>query len=66
LKFFQIEFEQMTQDYNKMEESNMQQYSAITGLEQTCQELREQQVVAHIKFEKEKQTFTGQIQDWKY
>ncbi len=55
----------MTQDYNKMEESNMQQYSAITGLEQTCQELREQQVVAHIKFEKEKQTFTGQIQDWK-
>jgi hypothetical protein len=37
-----------------MEESNMQQYSTIIGLEQTCQELKEQQIVAHINFEKEK------------
>ncbi len=44
----------MTWDYNKMEESNMQQQSIIIGLEQTYQELREQQVVAHIEFEMEK------------
>jgi hypothetical protein len=34
-------------------------------LEQICQELKEQQVVANIKFEKEKQTLIAQIQDWK-
>jgi len=44
----------MTWDYNKMEESNMQQQNIIIGFEQTYQELREQQVVAHIEFEKEK------------
>ncbi len=47
-------WEQMTRDYNKMEEFNMQLYSTIIVLEQTCQELKEQQVVAHINFEKEK------------
>jgi hypothetical protein len=41
-------------DYNKTEESNMQQQNIIIGLEQTYQELREQQIVAHIEFEKEK------------
>jgi hypothetical protein len=30
------------------------QQITITNLEQTCQEPKEQQVVAHIKFEKEK------------
>jgi hypothetical protein len=44
----------MTRDYNEIEEFTMQQYSTIIGLEQTCQELKEQQVVAHINFEKEK------------
>ncbi len=44
----------MTWDYNKMEESNMQKQNIIIGLEQTYQELREQQVVAHIEFEMEK------------
>ncbi len=44
----------MTWDYNKMEESNMQQQNIIIGFEQIYQELREQQVVAHIEFEKEK------------
>jgi hypothetical protein len=37
-----------------MEESNMQQQSTITSLEQTCQELEKQLVDAHIEFEKEK------------
>jgi hypothetical protein len=55
----------MTQDYNKMEESSMQQQSTITSWEQLCQKLREQQVVVHMKFEKEKQTLTAPIQDWK-
>jgi hypothetical protein len=41
----------------------MQQQSTITSLEQTCQKLKEQHVVVHIKFEKEKQTLTTQIQD---
>jgi hypothetical protein len=30
-----------------------------------CQELREQQIIVHIKFEKEKQTLTAPILDWK-
>jgi hypothetical protein len=47
----------MTWDYNKMEEFNMQQQITITNLEQTCQEPKEQQVVAHIKFKKEKINF---------
>ncbi len=48
-----------------MEESSMQQQSTITSWEQLCQKLREQQVVVHMKFEKEKQTLTAPIQDWK-
>jgi hypothetical protein len=55
----------MTRDYAKMEESSMQQHSIITGFEQTCQDLVEQQIVAHIKFEREKQSVITQIQDWK-
>ncbi len=39
----------------------MQQQNTITGLKQTYQKLREQQVVVHIEFEKEKQTMTTQI-----
>jgi len=35
----------------------------ITGLEQTYQEFKEQQVTTHIEFEKEKQTLNAQIQD---
>jgi hypothetical protein len=34
-------------------------------LKQTCQKLKEQQVVTHIEFEKEKQILIAQIQDWK-
>jgi hypothetical protein len=37
----------------------------ITSLEHTCQDFKEQQVVAHIKFNREKHSFTAQIQDWK-
>jgi hypothetical protein len=44
----------MMKDYAKMEESN---------LEGTCQDLKEQHVVAHVEFDKEKQSFTTQIQD---
>jgi len=53
LKHLQTNFEQMTWDYNKMEESNIQQQNTITGLEQTCQELREQQITIQIEFGKE-------------
>ncbi len=42
------------QDYNKMEESSMQQQNAIIGFEQTYQELMEQHVTNHIKLGKEK------------
>ncbi len=54
----------MKWDYNKMEKSSMQQ-NTIIGLEQTCQELKEQHVATHIECEKEKQTLIAQIQDWK-
>ncbi len=50
-------------DYNKMEESNMQQQNTITCLEQTFQKFREQHVVSHIKFKKENQALITQIQD---
>ncbi len=46
----------MTRNYAKMEESN---------LEQTFQDLREQNVATHIKFYREKQSLIGQIQDEK-
>ncbi len=54
----------MTWDYAKMEESNLEQQGIITNLEQTCQDLKEQQVATCIKFEREKQSLTTQIQDW--
>jgi hypothetical protein len=37
-----------------MEESNLEQHGIITSLEQTYEDLREQQVVAHIKIDREK------------
>jgi hypothetical protein len=43
----------------------MQQQNTITGLEQTFQKLKEQHVVSHIKFKKEKQVLITQIQDYK-
>jgi hypothetical protein len=46
-----------------MEEPSMQQQSIITNLEQTYQDLKEQQVATHIEFGKEKQNLTTQIQD---
>jgi hypothetical protein len=55
----------MTQDYAKMEESSLEQQNIITDLEHTYQDLKEQQVATHIKFDKEKQSFTTQIQNWK-
>ncbi len=42
-------------------ESNLEQHGIIIGLEQTCQDFREQQLVAHIEFDKEKQSLTTQI-----
>ncbi len=38
-----------------MEESNMQQYIIITTLEQTYQDFKKQQVIAHIESKREKQ-----------
>jgi len=40
----------------------MQQQSIITNLEQTYQDLINQQVVTHIKFERKKQSLIAQIQ----
>ncbi len=34
-------------------------------MEHTCQDFKEQQVATHIEFDKEKQNFTTQIQNWK-
>ncbi len=34
-------------------------------MEHTCQDLKEQQVIAHIEFDNEKQSLTTQIQNWK-
>jgi hypothetical protein len=48
-----------------MEEFNLEQHGIITNLEHICQDLKGQHVVAHIKFDKEKQSFATQIQDWK-
>jgi hypothetical protein len=48
-----------------MEESNLEQHGIIFGLEQTYQDFSEQQVVAHIEFDREKQSLIFQIQDWK-
>jgi len=38
----QVELERMTQDYAKMEESNLEQQHIITDLECTYQDLKEQ------------------------
>jgi len=51
----------MTQDYAKMEECTLEQHGIITSLEQTYQDFKEQQIIAHIKFDKEKQSLTVQI-----
>jgi hypothetical protein len=40
--------ERMTQDYAKMEESNLEQHGIIINLEQTYQDLKEQHVATHI------------------
>jgi hypothetical protein len=53
----------MTQNYAKMEESNLEQHGIIIGLEQTYQDLREQDVTAHIKFDRGKQSLIAQSQD---
>jgi hypothetical protein len=37
-----------------MEKSSLEQQGIITDLEHTYQDLKEQQVVTHIKFDKEK------------
>jgi hypothetical protein len=59
---FQVDLERMMQDYAKMEESSLEQQGIIIGLEHTYQDLKEQQIGAHIKFEREKQSLTAQIQ----
>jgi hypothetical protein len=53
----------MTQNYAKMEESNLEQHGIIIGLEQTYQDLREQHVAAHIKFDRGKQSLIDQNQN---
>ncbi len=65
LKHLQNGHEQMTHDYDKMERSNMQQEKVIKGLEQTCQDLKKQLVIANIEFEKQIQVLKVEIQDWK-
>jgi uncharacterized membrane-anchored protein len=59
----QAYLEGFTWDYAKMEESSLEQQNIITGLECTCQDFKEQHVAIHIKFDKEKQSLTTQIQD---
>jgi hypothetical protein len=49
----------MIRYYAKMEESSLEQHGIIIGLEQTCQDFREQHVVAHIEFYKQKQSLTA-------
>ncbi len=48
-----------------MEESSLEQHGIMTSLEKTCQDFREHHGVAHIEFDREKQSLTAQIQDWK-
>jgi hypothetical protein len=55
----------MTWNYAKMKEFNLEQQCIITDLECTYQDLKEQHVATHIEFDKEKQSFTTQIQIWK-
>lgn len=63
LKHLQTNHEQIMWDYNKMEESNMQEQNTITSLEQTYQKFTQQHVATHVEFEKEKKTLIAQIQD---
>jgi hypothetical protein len=53
----------MTCDYAKMEEFSLEQHGIITTSEKACQDFREHHVATHIKFNREKQSFTTQIQD---
>jgi len=53
----------MTCGYAKMEESNLEQHGIITISEKTYQDLREHHVAAHMKINREKQSFIAQIQD---
>ncbi len=55
----------MTCGYAKMEEFSLEQHGIITISEKTCQDFREHHVVAHIKFDREKQSLIAQIQDYK-
>ncbi len=63
LNHLQVDLEQMTQDYAKMEESNLEQQGIIIDLEQSYQDFKKQQVVVHIEFDREKQSLIVQIQD---
>ncbi len=54
MNHLQIDLEWMTQNYAKMEDSNLEQQGIIIDLEQSCQDLKEQQVVVHIEFDREK------------
>jgi hypothetical protein len=60
---FQVHLEGMMRKYAKMEEFNFKKQGIITGLECTCQDFKEQQLVVHIEFDKEKQSLTAQSQD---
>ncbi len=55
----------MAKNYNKMEQSSMQQEKTIIGLEQSYQEQKEQLVLANKKLEKQTQVLCVLIQDQK-
>ncbi len=59
MKHLQADLEQMMREYAKMKELSLEQQNVIIGLEQTYQDLKEQHVVAHIEFEREKQNVTA-------
>jgi hypothetical protein len=61
LNRFQVGFKQMMQDYAKTEEFILEQQGIITSLEQTYQHLKEQHVVTHIEFDRDKQSQITQI-----
>jgi hypothetical protein len=63
LNCLQVDLEQMTCDYAKMEESRLEQHCIITTSEKACQDFREHHVATHIEFVGEKQNLTTQIQD---
>jgi hypothetical protein len=59
----QVNLERMRLDHAKMEKSSLEQQGIITGLEHTCQDLKEHWVATYIEIDKGKQSLIAQIQD---